>query len=104
MALHMESYGKLASGTFEPRRADLAMQLAAPVAVAWNDIGRGEHSDRAPEQPLHVYRRWDQRDFEMAYEQKLSLSWDPLTHQFGEVASADATLVTLSGRTGPSSR
>jgi len=33
----MASCGKLASGTFDTRRADLAMQLAGPVAVAWDD-------------------------------------------------------------------
>jgi alkylation response protein AidB-like acyl-CoA dehydrogenase len=40
-AANLASFGKLSSGVFDPRRANLALQIAGDAAVAWGPGGGG---------------------------------------------------------------
>ncbi len=60
------SYGKLASGTFDPIRANTALEIAEGAATTWpvdSDTGRPPRvALDCPRQPVHGHRRRHQRN------------------------------------------
>ena len=61
---NLASYGKLASGVYDPIRANRALRIAGDAALAWDDPAepRCRRGDGPAQQPLHGHRRRHRAD------------------------------------------